>query len=147
MQQMLDVLLRTFDLNLGKYSISPSYWQAGAIVFLLFILVLTMAQVRRHFLDWTAKGAIIGLFFGFLLTLILEGFLMLSGKTVLSLILGWKTAPKPISNVLDAGRNNLVRVLGTHDIVNINLDTVTSGYQSLNPNDQKKFRSSVCMPH
>lgn len=102
--QYLRFFLSTFDFKLGNITISPTYWQAIAIVGLIFILILTLAQVRRHFLDWTAKGAVMGLIFGFLLTVVLEGFLILSGKTILLSVFGWQNAPKPIVNVLDAGR-------------------------------------------
>lgn len=81
--------------------------KAGAIVVLLFLLVLSLAQVRRHFVRWGAKGGLIGLFFGFLLALILEGFLLIGGKTALTEILGWKNPPKPVSVALDKGREAL----------------------------------------
>ena len=87
---------RTFDVPIGKTVISPSYFYAAAIVFLLFLLVLTLAQVRRHFLNWSLKGGIFGIALGFFLALILEGFLIIGGKTVVTEILGWKNAPKPI---------------------------------------------------
>jgi len=45
--------------------------------------------------------------------LILEGFLLVGGKTVLLDLLGWKNAPKPISIILDSGRNNLKSLVCT----------------------------------
>lgn len=66
-----------------------------------------MAQFRRHLVERSFKGGIFGLFLGFFLALVLEGFLLVGGKTVLTETLGWKNAPKPISIVLDTGRNKL----------------------------------------
>src|SRR3989344_3611937 len=106
------VLGESIDLNFGGISFSPSLLQAGAIVALVFLLLLSVAQLRRHFIDWSVKGALFGIFIGFFLALILEGFLIIGGRTALTELLGWKSPPKPIANVLDAGRAKLVDVLG-----------------------------------
>jgi len=45
-------------------------------------------------------------YFGFLLALILEGFLLIGGKTILTSVLGLENPPAPISIALDAGKNN-----------------------------------------
>jgi len=141
---------RTFDIPLGKYVFSPSYFNAAAIVFLLFLLVLTLAQIRRHFLTWSLKGGIFGIALGFLLALILEGFMIIGGKTVITEILGWKNAPKPILTALEAGRNKLVGVLGVADEINVSKaggatqDKVVELYQSLTPNQQDLVRYRVC---
>ena len=143
----------TFDLNLGKFSISPSYFQAIAIVILLFLLILSMAQFRRHLMGWSLKGGIFGIFFGFIFALILEGFLIIGGKTALTEVLGWKNAPKPILVALEAGRNKLTSVLG--DSVNIpsssaelksTKDEVIGLCQSLPPEEAKSVRQMICTP-
>lgn len=108
MPEILNKYLSSF--NIEKISNVP--WQAAAIVFLVFLLILTLAQVRRHFIDWSFKGAGFGIFFGFLLAIILEGFLLINGKTALIQFLGWKNAPKPVSVALEAGRTELLKVLG-----------------------------------
>ena len=142
-----------FDLNLGNFSFSVPYIQAAAIVFLIFLLILTLAQFRRHFADWSIKGALFGTFFGFLLALILEGFLIIGGKTALTGVLGWKNAPAPISLALDAGRNKLIQVLGIKDAIPSSFakeNTTVSGavelLQSLNPADIKKVKTIFCQP-
>lgn len=93
------------DFKLGSLIFSPSYIQAGAIIFLIFILVLTMAQVRRHFIDWSVKGALFGLFFGFVLAIILEGFLIIGGKTFLAKVFGWQNPPKPLVDLIENSRS------------------------------------------
>lgn len=86
------------------FQLNSVYLQVGAIIVLLFLLILTLASVRKHFVRWSFKGGLMGLFFGFLLALIFEGFLLIGGRTAVTEILGWKNAPKPLVNVLDAGR-------------------------------------------
>jgi len=147
------ILGQTFDLNLGKLTFSPSYVQAGAIVFLLFLLVLTMAQFRRHLMGWSLKGGLFGLFIGFTLALILEGFLIVGGKTAVTELVGWKNAPKPLLVALEAGRNKLVSVLGVSDAiptsnaeVKASTEKVVNDYQSLNPEEAKSVRKMICIP-
>lgn len=102
-------------LFLSKYSMAPAYVQAIVIIALLFLLVVSLAQFRQHFVKWSLKGGLVGLFFGFIFALILEGFLLVGGHTIVTSLLGWKNAPKPISTVLDIGREKLINVLGISD--------------------------------
>jgi hypothetical protein len=146
-------IFNTFDLNLGKFSIPIPYWQAGAIVFLLFILILTMARFRRHYVDWSLKGGVFGIFFGFLFALILEGFLLIGGKTALTEVLGWKNAPAPLAHVLDAGRNQLINVLGIQTQIpssfakdNTTVQNAMEVVQGLNSSDLGKVKNILCAP-
>lgn len=132
--QVIVFIQKTFVVNLGKFSIPFSYWQAAGIVVLIFLLIVSLAQFRRHEVNFSFKGMMVGLLFGFIFTLILEGFLIINGKTVITQILGWNNAPKPISLVLDAGRTKLTQVLGVSD------QTI----QSLNPTEIKKLKSLIC---
>ena len=139
------------NFNIGKVSLSPSYIQAGAIIFLLFLLILSFAQLRKHFVNWSLKGALFGIFFGFIFALFLEGFLIIGGRTALTELIGWKNAPKPIVNVLDAGRNKLVEVLGVADEIpssvakeNIEALDIIDLFQSLNPQEAKKVKNLIC---
>ncbi len=144
-----------FNLNLGKFSFSSSYVQAGAVVALLFILVLMLAQLRRHFFDWSIKGALFGLFFGFLLAFVLEGFLIIGGKTAITQVLGWRDPPKPLENILEVGRNKLLQVLGEkveiqipEAVAKLNptfKDGITF-FQSLNPSEAQKLKNFICKP-
>jgi phosphoglycerol transferase MdoB-like AlkP superfamily enzyme len=152
MNPAVNLLLKNFEFKVGNFNIAPTYWQAGAIVLLLFLLVLTLAQVRRRFLDWSIKGAFFGIFLGFLLALILEGFLILGGKTALTEVLGWKNAPKPISNALDAGRSKLIDVLGVQTEIpssqaqeKPSYQSVIQNFQNLSPQDAERVRSTICV--
>ena len=130
-----------------------SYLQVGAIIFLLFLLVLSLAQFRRHYVDWSLKGAIFGVFFGFLLALTLEGFLIIGGKTALTEVLGWKNAPRPLQVALDSGKTKLIQVLGLNTEIpatlakeNSSVRGVIESFQSLTPPDAKKAKSLLCQP-
>jgi len=115
MLSYLQILLKKINFDFAGLSFSPSYLQAGGIIFLVFLLVLMFAQLRRHYLNWSFKGALFGFFWGFILALALEGFLFVSGKNMLIGIIGWKNPPKPIVNILELGRNELIKVLGAHN--------------------------------
>lgn len=149
----LEFLSKRLNFNIGNFSISPSYIQAGAILFLIFILLLSMANLRRHFLNWSVKGSIFGIFMGFILALILEGFLIIGGRTVLTEIIGWKDAPKPLVNLLDAGREKLVDVLGiTAPIPESNAQKqknsfdLLNDFRKLNTTEAEKVKSIICKP-
>ena len=146
-------LTKKMDFTFGNLVISPSYIQAGAIILLLFFLVLTLANLRRHFLNWSIKGSMFGIFWGFVLALLLEGFLIIGGKTVLTEIIGWKNAPKPLVNVLDLGREKLVNVLGiTSEIPSsyadsiITSDKVLDSFRKLDTKQTEQVRSIICNP-
>jgi hypothetical protein len=134
-----------------NFSFAPSYIKVGAIIVLLFLLVVSLASFRKHFVKWSLKGGLIGLFFGFLLALLLEGFLLIGGKTVITEFLGWKNAPKPIKTALDLGRSKLVNVLGiTDEIPKSNAFSTPTAkdaieiLQSLNPTEIKKIKAIIC---
>jgi hypothetical protein len=149
----LEFLFKTFDLNLGKFSMPVPYWEAISIVFLLFLLVIVLAQMRKHYVDWSLKGGVVGIFFGFLLALLLEGFLLIGGRTVLTSVLGWKNPPLPIARVLDIGKSKLTQVLGAQTVIpssfakeNTNVKSAVEVVQSLNPTDLKKLKNILCTP-
>jgi phosphoglycerol transferase MdoB-like AlkP superfamily enzyme len=145
--------LPNLNFNLGSLSFAPSYLQAGAIIVLLFLLVLALAQFRRHLLDWSVKGALFGVFFGILFAFIIEGFLIIGGKTAITEVLGWRNAPQPLLGIIDAGRSKLVNVLGvSSEIPSSNaeekptVDGVIHLFQNLNPSDVQKVRATICEP-
>lgn len=153
MKQTIETLQKSFDLHIGGINMPFSYLQAGAIIFLIFLLVLSLAQFRRHYVDMSFKGAVFGIFFGFLLALFLEGFLIIGGRTAITEVLGWKNAPKPLSVALDAGREKLIKVLGITDKIPssnaqevTSVDNAVSVLQSLNPADVKKVKALFCQP-
>jgi hypothetical protein len=151
--QFVKLLSENLNLKLFSFPVSSATIKVAGIIFLLFLLVLSFAQIRRHFLRWSFKGALFGLFFGFLLAFILEGFLIIGGKTALTEVLGWKDAPKPLQVALDTGRGKLIQVLGVQDQIpasvakeNTTVQGALEALQSLNPSDMKKVKSLICTP-
>lgn len=141
----------TFNFKVGGSDFTSSYVNAGLIVFLLFLLVVTLAQIRRHFIHWSARGAIFGIFLGFLLALVFEGFLVIGGKTAMTEVLGWKNPPKPVSIVLDWGRNRVIQVLGDSTQVPFSkagggLDTagVVNEFERLSSEEKIKVKNIIC---
>ena len=143
--QIVNNIIQSASGFFESISIAPTYIQAGAIVFLLFLLVVSLAQFRQHFVKWSMKGGLVGLFFGILLTLILEGFLLISGHTAITGVLGWKTAPKPISTALDMGKEKLTNVLGVGTDNPTSNDVITI-MQSLPPSEISKIKAIICTP-
>lgn len=111
-QKLFEEGFKTFSFQVGNLTISPNYLEAFLVVFLVFFLILAMARMRRLFINWSFKGAAMGIFLGFVLAIIVEGFLLLGGHTVLTSLFGWKNAPKPIQQALDRGRGEFIKVLG-----------------------------------
>ena len=141
MEKTLSLISRTFTLNLGKFQIEPTIWQAVTIVFLIFLLLLTLARVRYLYVNWSlGQSAIAMLFWGFLLAIIFEGFLLISGRTLLTEVLGWQNAPKPVSTLLEVGRGRLINVLGK----STTWQAVVEDYRSLNIEDANEAVNIIC---
>ena len=93
------------------------------------------------------------IFWGFMLALVLEGFLILSGRTILTEIIGWDNAPKPLSTALDMGREKLVDVLGEQSEIPVssadeksNYQSVLGNYENLGDEDKDLVKSFICKP-
>lgn len=125
--------------------ISGNYVQAGVILILLFVLVLSLAKVRSHFVKGSLNGGVVGLVFGIIFTLIVEGFLLLNGQTALMTVFGWKNAPKPFSTALEIGKDKFKTVLGVSTTNPTTKDAI-SVIQSLDPNEITKIKAIICTP-
>ena len=143
----LKFLTKTFSFSLGKFDLSPQYWTVLAIIFLLFLQVLTLARLRYMYIHWSiSKPSLAMIFWGFLLAIIIEGFFLISGRTLLTEILGWENAPKPISTALDAGRAKLVNVLGVTK-VSPTYSSLIFDYQTLSESESEEVRLMICKPY
>lgn len=146
---------KNLNFKIGNLRISPTYWQAALIFVLVFLLVLTLARVRTLYVNWSlGKSALAMLFWGFILTIIIEGFFLIGGRTLFTEILGWKNAPKPISTALDIGRNRLINVLGiTEEIPSsyaseeVNIEQLIESIETLDPKDLEEVQSAICTPY
>jgi hypothetical protein len=153
-QDALQKVPSEIPIHVGGVAFSAQAWQVGAIVILLFLLVFTMASMRHHFLEWTIKGAGFGVVLGFVLALVLEGFLLLGGRTALTEVFAWKNAPKPVAQVLDNSRERFRQVLGeSTEIPQIKasgprstIDTALDQYRELSPVEAEEFVNKICAP-
>ena len=154
MAKGVELISKTFNLKIGGLDISPTYWQAAAIIFLLFLLVLTLARMRYLYVNWAlGRSATAMIFWGFLLAIVIEGFLLIGGRTLFTEILGWKNAPKPISTVLDASRVKLINVLGITEEIPYSVasqqstvDGLILDFQNLSLDDAEQVRFIICRP-
>ncbi|EKD62743.1 MAG: hypothetical protein ACD_52C00076G0008, partial [uncultured bacterium] len=113
MEAAVPLPFRTFDFHIGKLAFSPNYFQAVLVVFLIFLLIFSLARLRHMYVHWSFKGATAYVVMGFLLAIIVEGFMLLAGRTVFTEIVGWENAPRPLAAFITTGRERLVNVLGT----------------------------------
>ena len=155
--QVRSDLFKTVDLSLpGGFTFSPTYIQAGLIVFLLFLLILTFGSLRHRYNHWTVKGVMPGVTFGFVLAIFVEALLIASGSTIFISILGWKNPPKPLANALDSGRTKLVTVLGTEDEKTdtsieesdkkSTIGSIMNEYTTLEDSEKESLQTLICKP-
>ena len=151
--KIFQFLSNEFTLTFGNFSLPIKYWEVLGVILLLFMLVLLLGHARRKMNNWSFRGVIFGVFFGFLMALTIEGFLIIGGKTALTQVLGWKNPPAPVAQVLDAGRGQLVKVLGAEtQIPSVNAMATSSAasvienYQSLTSSEAAQIKSIICKP-
>ena len=148
------LISKTFSFKVGEMDIEPTYWQAAAIVLLLFLLVWTIARVRYLYVHWNLGKSAIAMFaWGFALALIVEGFLLIGGRTLFTEVLGWRNAPKPVSTALDLSREKLITTLGVTDEIPMSkaeelptYQSVVGDFLSLPDEDQETVKSFICEP-
>lgn len=136
----------TFNLPNG-FVFQPTYIQAGLIVFLIFLLILTLGSLRHRMAHWEFRGLFPGIAFGFVLALILEGIMIVGGGTLITKTLGWKNAPKPISVVLDQGKEKLSDVLGTKSESTqeeLSPQQVLQGLKDMSPSEYDSVKRLIC---
>lgn len=144
---------RTFPLTIFGLEIEPTYWQAAVIIFLLFLLVFTLARIRYLYVHWSlGSSAWAMLLWGFLLALVLEGLILVSGKTILMSVFGWRNPPQPVDILLSTGREKFIQVLGVEDEakknqnLKTNYQTVVLDFRSLPEEERKKAKVFICEP-
>lgn len=99
------------NLHLGAIKINPSVSFVVIFVLLLFFLVLTLAEVRRHFMNWSFRGSFYGFFLGFALAIVIEAFFVLGQRDMLTSFLNINNLPKPFSALVGNLRNTAVEQL------------------------------------
>jgi len=155
MQNVIKLLNKSFGIyNIKGIYVEPTYWMAAVVVFLIFLALLTLARVRYLYVNWNlSRTSLAFLFYGFLFALILEGFLIIGGRTLFTEVVGWKNAPKPISTILDAGREKLVNVLGISEEIPSSFaseqptyQSVVGDYENLSLEEKDTVKDYICNP-
>ncbi len=150
----LDSLLpqKPFHYKLGRFDFSPSYTQAILVVLLFFLLLLSLARVRRTFVHWSLGRHSIAIFvWGFIVALIVEGFFILAGRTMFTEVLGLRNIPKPISSFIELGRSRAYQVLGesmevkeSSAVVNQDTNLLIKSFFLLDESKQKEVKDKIC---
>lgn len=135
----------------GGWVFAPNWIHAGAIVLLIFLTIFMFGRMRHLYVGWSIKGVLPGVFFGFVLALILEAFFILAGRTVVTELLGWKNPPKPISVALDFGRERIGETLGAASVPKSIAGTsdvldIVGQVGQLTPDERLELESYVCRP-
>lgn len=152
---VFDLLNKTFKtFKVGNLNIDATYWEAITIIILIFLLIFTLARLRFLYVHWSmGKNAFAMLFWGVVLTIILEGFMMLSGRTLFTEILGMRNVPKPFSTLLAIGRQKFTDVLGQESTVpyssadySLNSDQMYTLYSKMDQSESQRFREILCQP-
>jgi hypothetical protein len=153
----MDKILKILNKSMGVYNVGGielefTLWMVFVLILLAFMLLFTIARVRYLYVHWNlSKTSISFLFYGFLFALILEGFMIISGRTLFTEILGWENAPKPISALLDTSRNKLVDVLGVTEEIPASYaseaptyKSVVGDYENLSIEDKETVKNFIC---
>lgn len=155
-EQVKDVPSKLFatigNFNLpGGFVFSPTYLQAGVVIVCIFLVILAFAMMQRRQSQWTVKGIMPGVAFGFTLALLLEAILLIGGKTLFTELLGWEDAPKPIAGALDYSRERLVDVLGISSGIpegragaQATIGDIMQSYEGLTGDEQESLQSLIC---
>lgn len=138
--------------KLGAFEVSPSHYQVGIILFLVFLLLLSLARVRRMFIHWSFGRQSIAIFaWGFIVALIVEGFFILAGRTMFTELLGLRNLPKPISSFIDLGRSRVYQVLGesveikeSSAVSDPDAQSLIKSFFLLDEQGKKEVKNQVC---
>jgi len=124
---------------------SPNYITFGLTILMIFLLILTFARLRHVYVHWSLKGSGSMIALGFILAILLEGLLLIGGKTFLTAIFGVENAPKPISTALDTGRQEFEEVLGVCDIDgDYKVSDLVAIYDRMPQDDQERVKENIC---
>lgn len=121
--------------------VAPSWAQAGIIVFLIFLLLVVMARMTRSYLSWYTSGWWVWTGLGFVLAIIIEGFFILSGGTIFTSVLGWKTAPAPVQSVIDTSRERLKNSFGEETPSD---KFVIESFSTLSEDQKNNVKAALC---
>lgn len=145
------ISLVNFLLSQIGFKLSPGTLQAAYIIVAVFLFALAFGIARHHMISWSLKGAWFGIFFGILLTLLVEAALLVGGRTVLVEALRWENTPKVVRDTLQISFAELsknlspnIPTLGASD--EKSKEKLIYEFENLSPEEQDEVRAAVCTP-
>lgn len=136
-------LLANLNFQIGGVTIAPSFIQAAVVIIVVFLVILFMARITRTYIGWYTSGWYIWVILGFILAVVIEGVMFISGSTIFTSVLGWQSAPKPIQQFVDSGRAKLIQVLGAQDDAPTARGMV-SDFDQLDKRAQEEVKERIC---
>ncbi|MBI4058882.1 hypothetical protein HY404_01425 [Candidatus Microgenomates bacterium] len=131
--------------------IAPQLKQAVLIIGGIFLVALLLGVTRHHMLEWSIKGAGFGILLGVVLTLVVEGFLLVGGRTAVAEVLRNKNTPVAIRSFIQDNMMQLAQAIGSPPQVLNAATSATSGevvenFNNLSVKEQSKARTQICAP-
>lgn len=131
----------------------PSGVQQGILIIIgIFFFTLLLGATRHHMLHWSLKGAGFGLVLGIIVTLVLEGVLLVGGKTAIAQAIKNNNTPPDVRIFLQKNLSELAQLIeSSPTTLGASSDGALSGqiaeaYKDLNSKEQKQVRDAVCTP-
>lgn len=143
---LLDGVLRQFGLSSSGGS------QAMLIIIGVFLFTLVLGLARHHMLVWSIKGAGFGIVMGAILMLILEGILLVGGKTAVGEIVKNNSTPDNVRVFLQKNMSELASQIGAEPGTlgaaseKIDPEVVISEFKNLESLEQKAVQEAICKP-
>ena len=117
----------------------------------VFLFLLMMGWARHHQLLWTFKGAHFGVFYGIVLTLVIEVLVIVGGKTTLAEVIKSDKTPPVVREAISKNLQELaVNLMGEPKALGaankVNVVDVAGDYQELSKSDQSRVKDLICTP-
>lgn len=146
----LSLKLNEFLVNFGSF-VSPQYQQALIIGIGVFLIILLLGVTRRHMLNWSIKGAWFGVVFGIVVTLLVQGLLLVGGKTAVVEVVRNEKTPKNVRVFLQENITELAQSLASEPKTlgaqeELNFQDFIDGFSTLPKKDQQKVKNLICEP-
>lgn len=134
-------------------SIPPGILQVALIGTGVFLFTLLLGLARHHMLAWSIKGAWFGFLLGMVLLLILEGFLLVGGKTAISELVKNKRTPENVRVFLEKNMTELAqslsnnpKALGASTKSGNPSASFVSQFENLPRGEQDAVKEEICQP-
>lgn len=146
---VFDSLLKQFGLST---SLPRGSEQAVVIIIGVFLITLVLGLARHHMLAWSIKGAGFGIVMGAVLMLVLEGILLVGGKTAVGEIVKNTSTPENVRVFLQKNMSELASQIGTEPGTlgaaseQTGPEVIISEFKNLESLEREKVQEAICKP-